>query len=86
MRLGESFQATGSNTSIFLVGRNSRGQWIARDQNGLRGGLFISRAEAFKFARFENGNRLDLVIAVPGTLELDLTGPAAPELDYRRAA
>jgi hypothetical protein len=48
--------------------------------------LYISRAEAFKFARFENGNRLDLVIAVPGTLELDLTGPAAPELDYRRAA
>ncbi|MGE0036476.1 MAG: hypothetical protein AB7S93_12640 [Xanthobacteraceae bacterium] len=86
MRLGETFQATGSNTSIFLVGRNSRGQWIARDQNGLRGGLFISRAEAFKFARFENGNRPDLVIAVPGILELDLTGPAAPELDYRRAA
>ncbi len=86
MRQGEIFQATGSSTSIFLVGRNSRGQWIARDQDGLRGGLFVSRAEAFKFARFENGNRADLVVAVPGILELDLAGPAAPELDVRLAA
>lgn len=86
MRQGETFQPTGSTTSIFLVGRNSRGQWIARDQDGLRGGLFVSRAEAFKFARFENGNRADLVVAVPGVLELDLAGPAAPELDIRLAA
>lgn len=86
MRQGETFQATASATSIFLVGRNSRGQWIARDQSGRRGGLFVSRAEAFKFARFETGNRSDLVVAFPGILELDLAGPAAPELDYRLAA
>jgi hypothetical protein len=86
MRQGETFQATGSATSIFLVGRNSRGQWIARDQSGRRGGLFVSRAEAFKFARFETGNRPDLVVAFPGILELDLAGPAAPELDVRLAA
>ena len=87
MRQGETFQATGSTTSsIFLVGRNSRGQWIARDQDGRRGGLFVSRAEAFKFARFENGNRPELVVAVPGILELDFAAPAVPEFDYRLAA
>lgn len=85
MRQGETFQATGSNAAIFLVGRNSRGQWIARDQGGLRGGLFVSRAEAFKFARFENGNRMDLIVAVPGVLELDLS-TAGAEFDCRRAA
>ena len=39
MRQGETFQATGSNASIFLVGRNSRGQWIACDRSGVRGGF-----------------------------------------------
>ena len=85
MRQGETFQATGSNVSIFLVGRNSRGQWIACDQHGLRGGFFVSRSEAFKFARFENGNRPDLVVAVPGVLELDLNSAGA-EFDCRLAA
>ena len=85
MRQGETFQATGSNASIFLVGRNSRGQWIARDQNGLRGGLFVSRSEAFKFARFQNGNRPELVVAVPGVLELDLNDAGA-QFDCRLAA
>jgi hypothetical protein len=70
MRQGETFAANGPDTSVFLIGKNSRGQWIAKDQRGLRGGLFVSRAEAFKFARFENGNRPELVVTVPGVLEL----------------
>ncbi len=70
MRQGETFAASGLDTSVFLIGKNSRGQWIAKDQRGLRGGLFVSRAEALKFARFENGNRPELVVTVPGVLEL----------------
>lgn len=70
MRQGETFAANGLDTSVFLIGKNSRGQWIAKDQRGLRGGLFVSRAEALKFARFENGNRPELVVTVPGVLEL----------------
>ena len=57
---------------VFLVGRNSRGKWVVRDQRGRCGGLFVNRNEALKFARLENGNRLQAVIMVPGTLELDL--------------
>ena len=67
-----------SRSSLFLVGRNNRGNWVVQDQSGLCGGLFVDRAEALKFARFENGNRPQAVIMVPGILELDMSGkPAA---------
>jgi hypothetical protein len=58
----------------FRIGRNSRGNWVVQDQSGLCGGLFVDRAEAVKFAMFENGNRPQAVIMVPDTLELDLSG------------
>jgi hypothetical protein len=67
-----------SKSSLFLIGRNSRGNWVVQDQSGLCGGLFVERAEALKFARVENGNRPQAVIMVPGVLELDMSGkPAA---------
>jgi hypothetical protein len=65
-----------SKTSLFLIGRNRAGHWVVRDPHGLRGGLFVGRAEALKYALFENGNRPQAVVMVPGVLELDL--PAAP--------
>src|SRR5262245_33707808 len=60
--------------SLFRVGKNRRGQWVVQDQTGLCGGLFVSRTEAVKFAMFENGNRPQAVIMVPGILELDMSG------------
>jgi hypothetical protein len=69
-----------SRSSLFLVGRNSRGNWVVQDQSGLCGGLFVDRAEALKFAMFENGNRPQAVIMVPGILELDMSRkPAATD-------
>lgn len=59
---------------MFRVGRDSQGHWVVQDQQGLRGGLFVDRAEALKFAMFENGNRPQAVIMVAGVLELDLSG------------
>ena len=44
-----------SRNNLFMIGRNSRGNWVVRDQAGLRGGLFIDRTEALRFALFENG-------------------------------
>jgi hypothetical protein len=58
-----------------LVGRNGRGHWVARSQDGLCGGLFVNRAEALRFAFFENGHRPDAVILVTGNLELALAEP-----------
>ena len=73
MNEGEPPSLSFPRTSLFLVGRDRDGHWIARDQRGLRGGLFVDRAEALKFAMFENGNRPQAVVMVPGVLELDMT-------------
>jgi hypothetical protein len=69
--------ASCSTASIFLIGKNSRGNWVVQDQQGVRGGLFVARAEALKFAMFENGNRPQAVVMVPGILELDTGGKAS---------
>jgi len=74
MRQGENFAASGSADSLFLLGRNSRGQWVAQDQNGRRGGLFVNQAAALKYALSETGRRPELVVNIPGVFELDLSG------------
>jgi hypothetical protein len=61
---------------LFLVGKDSHGCWVVQDESGLRGGLFIDRAEALKFAMFENGHCPQAVIMVPGVLELDMRAPS----------
>src|SRR5262245_10582318 len=66
--------STARAKSLFRVGKNSRGNWDVQDQSGLCGGLFVGRAEAVKFAMFENGNRPQAVIMMPGILELDVSG------------
>jgi hypothetical protein len=62
---------------IFFIGKDSRGNWIVQDQQHLCGGLFVDRAEAFRFAMFENGHQPQAVVMVPGVFELDLTGKAS---------
>jgi hypothetical protein len=61
-----------SRSSLFMIGQNSRGNWVVRDKRGLCGGIFVDRAEAFRFAMFENGNRPQAVIMVAGVFELDM--------------
>jgi hypothetical protein len=61
-----------SKVPVFLIGRDGEGHWVVRDTKGLRGGLFVDRKEALKFARFENGNRPQAVVMVSGILELDM--------------
>jgi hypothetical protein len=86
----------GKPSNIFLVGRDSRGHWVAQDERGLCGGLFIDRNEAIRFAMDETGKRPQAIRLVPGILELDMSRPVRaaappPSLDYdaaptRRAA
>lgn len=73
MNKSEPPLSDGVTSSLFLVGMDSHGNWVARDQKGLCGGLFVDRAEALKFAMFENGHRPQAVIMVPGVLELDMS-------------
>jgi hypothetical protein len=56
-----------------MIGKNSRGNWVVQDQRGTRGGLFVDRVEALRFALFENGNRPQAVVMVPGVFELNIS-------------
>ena len=63
-----------------MLSKNSRGQWVAQDQSGKRGGLIARQAAALKFALFENGRKPEFVVNIPGVFELDLSGEAAEKL------
>jgi hypothetical protein len=63
-----------SRSQLFFIGKDSRGNWVVQDREHLRGGLFIDRAEALRFAMFENAHRPQAVVMVPGIFELDLSG------------
>ena len=73
-----------SASTITLIGKNSRGNWVAQEQNGLYGGLFVNRAQAFKYALFENGHHPETIIELPREIELDLNG--SPRADASRSA
>jgi hypothetical protein len=65
---------------VFMIGQDRRGNWVVQDQKGVRGGLFVDRAAALRFVRFENGDRPQAVVMVSDGLELDLShkSDAAP--------
>ena len=73
MNKDEPPSSSSAKSSLFLVGRDSHGHWVVQDQSHRRGGLFIDRAEALKYAMFENGHRPQAVIMVPDVLELDMS-------------
>ena len=64
-----------SRSPLFFIGRNRNGCWVLQDQSRSRGGLFVSLAEAYRFALFESGNRPQAIVEVPGFLELVMSGP-----------
>nr|WP_156436173.1 hypothetical protein [Bradyrhizobium pachyrhizi] len=57
---------------IVLVGRDRAGNWVVREQRGAFGGLFISRAQAMRYALLKNGRHPESVIEVARTIELDI--------------
>lgn len=84
MKLVEPPSCSSPSTVVF-IGKNRRGQWIAQEQNGLYGGLFVSRAQAIKYALFENGQHLETIVELPREIELDMS--RAPQTsDARRVA
>jgi hypothetical protein len=76
-----------SASSIVFIGRNKRGQWVARERSGLYGGLFVDRAQAFKYALFENGHHPETIVELSRDVELDVDGKLPfPAAATRRAA
>jgi len=74
-----------STSAIVFIGKNSRGNWVAQEQNGLYGGLFVNRAQAVKYALFENGHHPETIVELSSEIELDMGGKA-PSSDRIQAA
>ena len=66
------------NAHLVIIGRNSRGDWVAREQNGLFGGLFVNRAQAMKYALFENGDHPATIVLTSNIVELDMHRKVQP--------
>lgn len=67
-----------STSNLVVIGRDSRGNWVAQEQNGLFGGLFVNRAQAMKYALFENGDHPATIVLTADIIELDLHRNASP--------
>ncbi|HXQ08632.1 MAG TPA: hypothetical protein VN831_28240 [Bradyrhizobium sp.] len=80
-----------SQSAIVFIGKNSRGNWVAQEQNGLYGGLFVNRAQAVKYALFENGHHPETIVELSREIELDMDGKLSssantPAASVRRVA
>jgi hypothetical protein len=62
-----------SASTIVFIGRNSRGNWVVQEQNGLYGGLFVNRAQAVRYALFENGHHPETIVELKRAIELDMS-------------
>lgn len=82
------------HNAIFFIGKDSRDNWVTREQNGLCGGLFVSRDAALRYALFENGHHPEAIIPSASILELysglaaasDPAAPSTTDAPQRRAA
>jgi hypothetical protein len=84
VKLVEPPPSCSTASAIVFIGRNSRGKWVAQEQNGLFGGLFVSRKEAVKYALFENGRHPGAIVELSREIELDMGG--YPSSDHAPAA
>ncbi len=93
----KEYQREARRTSIVQLSichrlyRNSRGNWVAQEQNGLYGGLFVNRAQAVKYALFENGHHPETIVELSREIELDMGGKLSssantPAASVRRVA
>ena len=60
-------------STVVFIGKDKSGHWVAQQQDGLYGGLFVNRSEAIKYALFENGHHAETIVELPRSVELDMT-------------
>ncbi len=91
MKLVEPPSCQSPHLPIVFIGKNRRGNWVAQEQNGLYGGLFVNRAQAVKYALFENGHHPETIVELSREIELDMGGSTSssnrpPALSSSRVA
>lgn len=77
MKLAEPPSCSSAAFSLVFIGKNRRGNWVAQEQNGRYGGLFVNRAQAVKYALSENGGHPETIVELSREIELDM-GDHAP--------
>ena len=86
MKLVEPPSCSPASTIVF-IGKDSCGNWVAQEQNGLYGGLFVTRAQAIKYALFENSHHPETIIELSREIELDTAASCPfPAAGTRRVA
>lgn len=60
----------GSAGSTVFVGKNRFGNWVIREQNGIFGGVFASRAQALKYALCENGQHPESILELSREIDV----------------
>jgi hypothetical protein len=68
-----------SSSNIVFIGRDKGGHWVAQEQNGLYGGIFVNRAQAIKYALFENGHHPETIVELSREIELDMGSKPSPD-------
>ena len=71
---------------LFMVGQDTRGNWVVQDQKGIRGGLFVNREAALRYVRSENGFKPQAVVMVSGGIERDMNRNASALLHVKSAS
>jgi hypothetical protein len=74
VKLVEPPSCSPAASSVVFIGRNRSGDRVAREQNGLFGGLFVNRAQAFKYALSENGHHPETIVELAREIELAFPG------------
>jgi hypothetical protein len=57
---------------LFFIGRNKDGFWVARDADGMVGGIFLRRRSALRFAKNSSQPAGCATMLVPERFELDV--------------
>ena len=85
MKLVEPPSCRPAVSTIVFIGRDRKGRWVAQEQNGRYGGLFVNRAQAIKYALAENGRHPETIVELSREIELDMNAGAVSPLSRRIA-
>lgn len=66
----------GVEQNIVLIGKDGLNRWVAREQKGRFGGLFVSRAHAIKFALSQLGQSPHAIVDISHPAILDVFTPS----------
>jgi len=72
VKLFEPPSCSTAASSLVFIGQNHKGDWVAQEQNGRYGGLFVNRAQAIKYALAENGRHPETIVELSRKIELDM--------------